>query len=256
MHRYKLTLEYDGAPFVGWQSQASGASVQDKLAVAIEKFCGETPTIFAAGRTDSGVHARGQVAHIDLASAPEVHKLRDGLNFHLKPDPVAVLSAELVDDAFHARFGALRRHYLYRIITRRAPLALDGAYAWWVPHDLDVEAMHAAAQHLRGQHDFTTFRASQCQAASPIKTVDHIRVQRDADDVICITVSARSFLHHQVRSFAGALKYVGAGKWTAGDLEHALKAADRAACAPVAPPHGLYFMRVDYPEKYETSVSK
>jgi tRNA pseudouridine38-40 synthase len=249
MQRYKLTLEYDGAPFVGWQSQASGLAVQDRLATAIEKFCGETPTIFAAGRTDSGVHARGQVAHIDLASQPEAHKLRDGLNFHLKPDPIAILVAEPVDDEFHARFAAVKRHYLYRIIARRAPLALDRAYAWWVPQELNIAAMHDAAQALRGQHDFTTFRASQCQAASPVKTVDHISVRCDDDGIIRIEVSARSFLHHQVRSFAGALKYVGEGKWAAHDLADALKAADRAACAPVAPPHGLYFMRVDYPEK-------
>lgn len=249
MQRYKLILEYDGTPFVGWQSQASGKSVQDRLAAAIENFCGETPTIFAAGRTDSGVHARGQVAHIDLTAAPAADKVRDGINFHLKPDPVVIIEASAVDDTFHARFSARKRHYLYRIMSRRAPLALDGAFAWWVPQKLDVAAMHNAAQIFVGQHDFSTFRASQCQAASPVKTVDHISVTQGEDGMIGISVSARSFLHNQVRSFAGALKYVGEGKWKQEDLEAALIAADRKACAPVAPPHGLCFMSVDYAEK-------
>lgn len=248
MHRYKLTVEYDGAPYCGWQSQAGGGGVQDRISEAITAFCGETPTIFAAGRTDTGVHARGQVIHFDLERAKPIDNIRDGLNFHLKPDPIAIIDAQEVNEDFHARFSARKRYYLYRLISRRAPLALDDARAWWVPQTIDPHKMHTAAQLFIGQHDFTTFRSSQCQAASPVKTIDSCAVEI-MDDVIHVSVSARSFLHHQVRSMVGALKCVGTGKWDIDHLQAALKAADRTACAPVAPAQGLFFMRVDYAEK-------
>lgn len=245
MPRYRITIEYDGAPFVGWQIQENGPSVQSALMEALKNLTGEEVQVFGAGRTDAGVHAMGQVAHFDLPKDWETDRLRDGLNHHLKPDPVAVLAASEVDDGFHARFLATKRHYLYRFITRRAPLALDKGRAWRRPKALDVEAMHRAAQMLVGKHDFTTFRSAQCQAKSPVKTIDEAAVERDGDE-IRFTVSARSFLHNQVRSFAGSLEYVGVGKWSATDLGEALKAADRSKCGPVAPPEGLYLVQVDY----------
>jgi tRNA pseudouridine38-40 synthase len=245
MPRYRLTLEYDGGPFVGWQRQDNGSSVQEKIENAIFDFCGERVTVQGAGRTDAGVHALGQVAHVDLAREAAPDTVRDAVNHHLKPCPISVLDAALVADDFHARFSAIKRHYLYRIINRRAPVAVERGFVWHVARPLDAEAMHAAAQVLVGHHDFTTFRAAQCQAESPVKTLDVLRVSR-AGEEIHITTAARSFLHHQVRSITGSLKLVGEGKWTARDLKKALEARDRAACGPVAPAHGLYLTRVDY----------
>jgi len=245
MPRYRLTLEYDGGPFVGWQRQDNGPSIQGTLEAAIASFSGETVTVIGAGRTDAGVHALGQVAHFDLTKDFSGDKVRDALNHFVRPAPIAVLVAEIADPDFHARFSAKARHYLYRIVCRRAPLTLDRGHAWHVPHELDADAMHAAAQALVGQHDFTTFRASECQANSPVKTLDKISVRRALDE-IDIEVSARSFLHHQVRSMAGSLKLVGDGKWRVRELAEALKARDRSRCGTVAPPDGLHFVRVDY----------
>ncbi len=246
MPRYALKIEYDGAPFVGWQRQANGLAVQQVLEEAIEKLTGQRDVrVQGAGRTDTGVHARGQVAHVTLEKDWPAHRLQAGLNFHLRPHPVVVLAAARVEEEFHARFSAMRRHYLYRILNRPAPPALDRGRVWHVPVALNAGIMHEAAQALVGRHDFTTFRASQCQAESPVKTLDAIAVERVGEE-IHITCSARSFLHNQVRSMVGSLKLVGEGKWTAGDLRAALEACNRAACGPVAPPEGLYLMRVDY----------
>jgi tRNA pseudouridine38-40 synthase len=243
--RYKLILEYDGTPFVGWQIQRAGTSVQGVLTDALARFCGHSVKVAGAGRTDAGVHATGQVAHVDLAKDYRADKVRDAVNAHLRPHPVAVISAEKVADSFDARFSAKKRHYLYRIVNRRADLALDRTRAWRVPRRLDVEAMNDAAQKLIGKHDFTTFRSTECQAKSPVKTLDALAVSRDGDEVR-IETSARSFLHNQVRSMVGSLVLVGDGKWRADDLNDALAATDRARCGPVAPPEGLYLMRVDY----------
>ncbi len=246
MPRYALKIEYDGTPFVGWQRQANGLGVQQALEEAIARLAGQREVrVQGAGRTDTGVHARGQVAHVDLAKDWPAHKLRAGLNFHLRPRPVVVLAAARVGEDFHARFSAVRRHYLYRILNRPAPPALDARRVWHVAVTLDANIMHEAAQALVGRHDFTTFRASQCQAESPVKTLDAIAVTRSGEE-IHVACSARSFLHNQVRSIVGSLKLVGEGKWTAGDLRAALEARERAACGPVAPPEGLYLMRVDY----------
>lgn len=245
MPRYRLILEYDGAPFVGWQRQDNGPSVQGALEAAIEKLSGERVTVTGSGRTDAGVHALGQVAHFDLVKEFEPGKVRDALNYYLRPDPVVVLQADAADSEFHARFSARSRHYLFRILNRRSPPALEIGKVWHVSPKLDAEAMHAAAQALVGQHDFTTFRAAECQAQSPVKTLDRLDVSQRADE-IHIEASARSFLHHQIRSFAGTLKLVGEGKWTARDVAEALAAKDRARCGPVAPPDGLYLVRVDY----------
>lgn len=245
MPRYKLVIEYDGAPFCGWQMQANGPSVQGALTTAVAAFCGETVSLQGAGRTDAGVHARGQVAHVDLATEHHPDTVRDAVNAHLRPHPVAVRSAERVPDDFDARFSARRRHYTYRIINRRPDLALDRGYAWRVPRPLDAAAMHAAAQRLIGKHDFTTFRAAECQAASPLRTLDRLDVERTGD-LLEVHASARSFLHHQVRSMVGSLAFVGEGRWSADDLAAALAARSRAACGPVAPPDGLYLMTVDY----------
>jgi tRNA pseudouridine38-40 synthase len=245
MTRFKLTLEYDGGPFVGWQRQDNGPSVQQALEEAIHRFCGETVTSFAAGRTDAGVHARGQVVHFDLAREAGADTVRDALNFHLKPAPIAVLKAEVAPADFHARFSAKARHYLYRIVNRRAPLAIERGRAWLVGAPLDAAAMHAAAQLLVGHHDFSSFRASLCQADSPMKTLDVLDVTRAGDEVL-ITARARSFLHHQVRNMVGTLKLVGEGKWTRKDVTQALEARNRSAAGPTAPPEGLYLTQVWY----------
>jgi tRNA pseudouridine38-40 synthase len=245
MPRFKLTIEYDGGPFVGWQRQANGRSVQQALEEAVAAFCGEQVTLRGAGRTDAGVHALGQVAHLDLARDWPEETVRDALNAHLRPDPVAVLAVEAAAADFDARFSAVKRHYRYRIVNRRAPLALEAGRAWQVARPLDASAMHEAAQTLVGTHDFTTFRSSECQAKSPVKTLDELTARRDGETVL-IEASARSFLHNQVRSIAGSLKLVGEGRWQAADLAAALAARDRAACGPVAPPGGLYLVRVDY----------
>jgi tRNA pseudouridine38-40 synthase len=245
MPRYKLTLEYDGTPFVGWQIQENGPSVQGRLAEAITAFSGEEAIPRGAGRTDAGVHALGQVAHFDLAKAWPPDKIRDALNAQLRPDPISVLACERAGEDFDARFSAVARHYLYRIIDRRAPLALERNRAWGVFRALDAEAMHEAAQVLVGNHDFTTFRSAECQAKSPVKTLDRLEVSRHGE-IIRIEASARSFLHNQLRSMVGSLKLVGEGKWTARELKQALQARDRGACGPVAPPRGLYLVKVDY----------
>jgi tRNA pseudouridine38-40 synthase len=245
MPRYKLTLEYDGTPFVGWQIQENGPSVQGRLAEAIKAFTGEEPVPRGAGRTDAGVHAKGQVAHFDLAREWACEKIRDALNAQLRPDPISVIACELASSDFDARFSATARHYLYRIVDRRAPLALDRDRAWGVFRPLDAAAMHEAAQILVGHHDFSTFRSTECQAKSPEKTLDRLDAIRDGE-AIRVEVSARSFLHNQVRSMVGSLKLVGEGRWARRDLEAALAAKDRSACGPVAPPHGLYLVKVDY----------
>lgn len=244
MPRYRITIEYDGGPFVGWQRQDNGPSVQQAIETALTRI-GEATTVTGAGRTDAGVHALAQVAHFDLGKAWAGDKLRDALNAHLRPAPVAVLEAAEAAPDFHARFSAKGRHYLYRILDRRADPALERGHVWWRPKALDAEAMHRAAQVLVGHHDFTTFRASECQASSPVKTLDRLDVAREVDEV-CIQASARSFLHNQVRSMAGSLALVGEGRWNASDLAAALEARDRAACGPVAPPEGLYLVGVDY----------
>jgi len=245
MPRYKLTVEYHGGPFVGWQRQDNGLSVQAVLEDAARALCGAPATAHAAGRTDAGVHAFAMAAHIDLPKDYGEDVVRDALNHHMKPRPVAVLSAEARTDDFHARFSCVRRAYEYRIVNRRPPLTLEAGLAWRVAEPLDAAAMHQAAQTLVGRHDFTTFRASACQADSPVKTLEEISVTR-AGETVFIRCAARSFLHHQVRSFAGSLVEVGRGKWRAADLKAALEARDRKACAPVAPPDGLYFLRADY----------
>lgn len=246
MPRYALIIEYDGGPFVGWQRQANGLSVQQRLEEAVAAINGACAIVHGAGRTDAGVHALGQVAHIDMARVWRADKLRDALNAHLKPAPVAVIAARAVGDDFEARFSAIHRHYRYIIDNRRAPLALTLGRAWHVKWPLDAEAMHVAAQHLLGRHDFTTFRASECQANSPVRTLERLDVRRIGARIE-IEVSARSFLHNQVRSMAGSLEHVGSGKWRAEDLADALAAKDRTRCGQVAPPQGLYLVAVDYP---------
>lgn len=243
--RFKLTLEYDGGAFQGWQRLSSGPSVQGTLEQAFERLTGERLEVIGAGRTDSGVHALGQVAHVDIGKRFEPSRLCDALNAHLRPAPAAVLDAELAPDDFHARFDAIRRVYRYRILQRRAPLTLDKGKAWRVPRALDVAAIREAARNLVGQHDFTTFRDSQCQSKSPVKTLDVAEVEEG--DELALRFEARSFLHRQVRSMVGTLVEVGLGKMTPSELAAALAACDRARCGPVAPPDGLYLVRVDYP---------
>jgi tRNA pseudouridine38-40 synthase len=247
MPRYRLTVEYDGAPFVGWQRQANGPSVQAALEAAIEAFAHEAVTVKGAGRTDAGVHASGQVAHVDLTRPVPPDVIRDATNAHLRPAPVAVLEAAEAPGDFDARFSAVRRHYVYRIIDRRPPLALAAGRAWRVPKRLDAAAMDAAARRLIGRHDFTTFRSAACQASSPLRTLDRLDVAREGEQVV-IRTDARSFLHNQVRSMAGSLVEVGLGRWSADDLAEALARADRRACGLVAPPEGLTLVKVDYPE--------
>lgn len=244
--RYKLTLEYDGGPFSGWQRLGEGASVQAAIENAVKSLTGRPAEVTGAGRTDAGVHATGQVAHVDIDKYfPSPQRLADALNAHLRPAPIAVLQAEVAAPDFHARFDAVRRVYVYNIICRRAPLTLERGYAWRVPRELDLDAMNEAARRLVGQHDFTTFRDSQCQAKSPVKTLDRCDVVPGQDrlQVLC---EARSFLHRQVRSMVGTLVEAGLGKLSADDVGAALAARDRARCGPVAPPDGLYLMRVDY----------
>ncbi len=245
MPRYKLTIEYDGGPFVGWQRQENGLSVQQALEEAIAAFSGETVIVKGAGRTDSGVHALGQVAHIDLARERSADVVRDATNANLRPHPISVVAAEAVSGEFDARFSAVKRHYLYRIQQRRAAPALDRGRVWWIAQPLDVAAMHAAAQALVGKHDFTTFRSAQCQAKSPVKTLDRLDVSREGDEVV-IRASARSFLHNQVRSMVGTIRKVGDGSWPPEAVGEALAARDRARSGPVAPADGLYLVAVDY----------
>jgi len=245
MPRYKLTIEYDGAPFAGWQIQADQLTVQGLLTAAVEALSGEKILVQGAGRTDAGVHACAQVAHVDLTKEWDTDTVRDALNAHLRPHPIALLAAERVADHFNARTSAVKRHYLYRIVNRRADLTLEAGRAWRVPRPLDTDTMHKAAQRLIGKHDFTTFRSTECQAKSPVKTLDTLGVERDGEKVT-VSAIARSFLHNQVRSMVGSLVAVGEGKWSANDLAQALEARDRTACGPVAPPDGLYLMRVDY----------
>jgi tRNA pseudouridine38-40 synthase len=245
MPRYRLTLEYDGTAFVGWQIQSSGASVQGELTTAVERFSGEAVAIRGAGRTDAGVHALGQVAHFDLARTWDPFRIREALNFYVRNWPLAVLDCAVVPETFDARFSATARHYLYRILSRRAPPALERNRVWWLPIELDAAAMHEAAQVLIGRHDFTTFRAAACQAKSPVRTLDRLTVSVEGEELL-IRASARSFLHHQVRSMVGSLKVVGEGKWSLLDLKRALEVHDRAACGPVAPAAGLYLVGVDY----------
>ena len=245
MNRWRVTVEYDGGPFVGWQRQDNGPSVQEALEDAIKGFSGEDVQVAGAGRTDSGVHALAQVAHFDLDRESDADTVRDAINFHLKPRPVAVLDAEVVAPDFHARFSAVERAYRYRIVNRRAPLTLEAGRAWQVSVPLDADTMNEAAQVLVGNHDFTSFRAAQCQADSPVKTLDEITVARDGD-LITIDVRARSFLHNQVRIIAGTLRQVGEGKWGSDDVARALAARDRAAAGPTAPPQGLYLAAVRY----------
>jgi tRNA pseudouridine38-40 synthase len=246
MPRYRLRIEYDGTPFVGWQIQTDGKSVQGALREAIFKLSGENVEVRGAGRTDAGVHALGQVAHFTVAKSYPAYVVREALNYHMRPSPIAVLEAEEIPDTFDARFSAVRRHYLYRISNRRSPPALDKNRVWWISKVLDADAMRAAADVLMGHHDFTTFRSSSCQAKSPVKSVDSFTVTTTPDDEIHIIASARSFMHNQVRSMVGSLKVVGDGKWSRDDLRAALEAKDRARCGVVAPACGLYFVRVDY----------
>jgi tRNA pseudouridine38-40 synthase len=245
MPRYRLTLEYDGGPYHGFQAQGGLPSVQASLERAITAFCGERATVFAAGRTDTGVHASGQVVHIDLERDWPPATVQNALNAHLVEEPIAVLDAAKAPDGFHARFSARRRVYLYRILNRRAPPALERGRVWHVKKPLDADAMHAAAQALVGHHDFTTFRDAGCQSKSPMKTLDLAAVSRAGEEVH-LTFASRSFLHRQVRSMAGSLAEVGAGRWSAADLKAALEAKDRKACGPVAPADGLCLVAVEY----------
>ncbi len=245
MTRWRITVEYDGAGFVGWQRQNNGPSIQEALETAIFRFSGEAPRVFGAGRTDAGVHASGQVAHFDLARTARADTVAAALNAHLRPDPVAVLEAAAVDPGFHARLSATERAYRYRIVNRRAPLAIDRGRAWLIRAPLDAAAMAAAAVRLLGRHDFSTFRASLCQARSPVKTLDVLNVTREGDEIL-IDARARSFLHHQMRNIVGTLRLVGEGRWTADDVSAALEARDRRRGGPTAPACGLCLTEVLY----------
>lgn len=251
MPRFAFKIEYHGAPFAGWQRQNGQQTVQGAFEAALAKLEPDVPSIAAAGRTDAGVHANGQVAHADLQAAWDPFRLSEALNYHLKPHPIAIIACARVDDAWHARFSAQERRYRFRVIQRRAPLALEAGLAWHVKPSLSVEAMQKGAAHLIGQHDFTTFRAALCQAKSPVKTLDEIRItaeQYDGGQAFNFDLRARSFLHNQVRSIVGTLERVGAGAWAPDDIAKVLEARDRAACGPVAPPHGLCLTHVAYPE--------
>jgi len=243
--RFRLTIEYDGRPYMGWQRQGHGPSVQQAVEEAIQAITGEETTVHAAGRTDAGVHALAMAAHVDITRPISAFRLADAINAKLRPAPVAVLYAEEVADDWHARFSCVGRRYVYRIVNRRAPLALEAGRAWRVPVVLHADIMHKAAQALVGRHDFTTFRSAHCQADSPVRTLDRLAVRR-LGEVIEVEAAARSFLHHQVRSMVGCLQLVGRGKWTAKDLKRALEAKDRAALGFNAPPDGLYFVEAVY----------
>lgn len=245
MTRFRLTVEFDGRPFMGWQRQAHGPSVQAAIEDAILAITGETVIVHGAGRTDAGVHATAMAAHVDIVRDFTPFRLMEAINAVIRPHPVAVLACESVADDWHARFSCTGRRYRYRIFNRRAPLTFDAGLAWRVPAELDVSAMHKAAQRLIGQHDFTTFRSAHCQSASPVKTLDRLDVTCVGDEILC-DVAARSFLHHQVRSMVGCLVMVGEGKWSTDDLSSALKARDRAALGFNAPPDGLYFVGAEY----------
>jgi|TARA_R110002096_G_scaffold415163_1_gene616657 tRNA pseudouridine38-40 synthase len=245
LRRFKLTIEYDGSDYHGWQMQEIAPSIQRELEKAAYNFCQSECRFLAAGRTDAGVHARGMVAHVDIPREIEAFRVMDALNFHLKGIPISILKSEDVDDEFHARFSAKKRFYRYHIINRRAKLSLMRGKAWQIKENLDVDAMHEAAQVLVGKHDFTTFRSVQCQSKSPLKTLEKLDVSRDSENIY-IDTSAISYLHHQVRSMVGCLYYVGCGKWSKSDLEDALKAKNRTALGYNAPPDGLYFMKVEY----------
>ncbi|NBR53981.1 MAG: tRNA pseudouridine(38-40) synthase TruA [Rhodobacteraceae bacterium] len=251
MPRYALRIEYHGAPFAGWQRQADQPSVQGAVEAALAKLEPRDHTIAAAGRTDAGVHATAQVAHCDMEKDWDPFRLSEALNWHLKPEPVAITACALVPDDWHARFSAVERRYLFRLISRRAPLTIEAGLAWRVNHPLSLAPMQEAANHLIGKHDFTTFRSSICQADSPVKTLDELRIEeiaRPDGAEFRFHVRARSFLHNQVRSFVGTLERVGAGAWAPQDVKAALEARDRAACGPVCPPDGLYLAGVGYPE--------
>jgi tRNA pseudouridine38-40 synthase len=252
--RFRLIVEYDGRPFMGWQRQGHGPSVQQAIEEAVQAITGEQVTLHAAGRTDASVHALAMSAHVDIARPITPFRLADGLNAKLRPQPVAILKAEIVPDDWHARFSCVGRRYVYRIQNRRAPLALDAGKAWRVPVVLHADAMHHAAQLLVGRHDFTTFRSAHCQAETPVKTLDLLTVRRFGS-LIEIEAAARSFLHHQVRSMVGCLQLVGRGKWSERDLKRALQARDRAALGFNAPPDGLYFVEALYPGE-ETPIAK
>ncbi len=257
MPRYALQVEYHGAPFAGWQRQADQPSVQGAIEHALSKLESRAHTIAAAGRTDAGVHATHQVAHCDMEQDWDPFRLSEALNFHLKPNPVAIVRAALVADDWHARFSAVERRYTFRLISRRAPLTHEAGLVWQVKHPLDASMMQAGAARLLGRHDFTTFRSSICQAYSPIRTLDELRVEeiaRPDGQEFRFHVRARSFLHNQVRSFVGTLERVGSGAWTPDDVTNALEAKDRAACGPVCPPEGLYLSGVGYPDDPFTVV--
>lgn len=246
MPRYKLIIEYDGTDYHGWQRQQDLPTIQGEVEKAAQRLCGGPLTLHCSGRTDTGVHALGQVAHVDFPRYYAPFKIRDAINFYLKPHPIAVLRVEEVDDTFHARFSTQERSYVYRIINRYAPLTVEKGRAWQIPKKLDVEAMHDAAQVLVGHHDFTTFRAAECQARSPMKTLDELNVTQIDEDNIRIFARSRSFLHHQVRNMVGSLKLVGNGTWTKDDLARALEAKDRTKGGPTAPPGGLYLYQIKY----------
>ena len=245
MPRYKLTIEYDGTDYSGWQVQNNGPSIQAELMKAVKAFSGEDVKVLGSGRTDAGVHALGQVAHVDLAREQPTDRIRDALNQHLKPNPISLLKVEQVDDQFDARFSAKKRTYFYRIINRQSPLALMRDRSWLVPRHLDIDIMNEGANILQGHHDFTTFRSSRCQSKSPLKTVDEIGLIRNGEEII-MTISARSFMHNQVRSMIGSLKLVGDGKWTLDELAAALEAKDRKRCGTVAPAGGLFLHKIEY----------
>ena len=248
MTRWRLTVEYDGGPFMGWQRQDHGPSVQQTIEEALHRMTGEQGVLIAAGRTDAGVNALAMATHADVMKPLTAHRLRDGLNALVRPQPISVLAAEQVADDWHARFSCIGRRYLYRILARRAPPALDAGRVWHIPVQLDVEAMRRGAAQLIGRHDFTTFRSAHCQSDSPVKTLDRLEVEQCGEE-IHVTAAARSFLHHQVRSMVGCLAMVGRGQWQPDEIGKALEARDRAALGFNAPPHGLYFVEAIYPAR-------